>query len=351
VAALAVRQSRPGGALGELPFASGDVASGTGGHHQRGAALLLAMLTVTLVATLASAALWQQWRATEVETAERQRVQAAWILTGALDWARLILREDARSNQNSGNPDHLGEPWATPLEEARLSSFLAADKNNNADETMQAFLSGEVIDLQSRMNFLNLVKPSGGGASASAEISPPDLLAFTRLYQLLDLPQTELDAAVQALLVTSRLAANDPQPSHSALIPSKLAQLAWLGIGRASLAALEPHVTVLPERTQINLNTASAQVLSASVPELNLADAQKLVTERERSPFRNIADAGRVVPTVASQLTAASHDVRSRYFEVRGRLRLDDAVIEERSQVVRNNLQVRVNWRERIASR
>ncbi|MDP3206032.1 MAG: type II secretion system protein GspK, partial [Hydrogenophaga sp.] len=67
------------------------------------------MLTVTLVATLASAALWQQWRSTEVEQAERQRVQAGWILTGALDWARLILREDARSNQNSGNADHLGE--------------------------------------------------------------------------------------------------------------------------------------------------------------------------------------------------------------------------------------------------
>lgn len=319
--------------------------------RQRGAALLLAMLTVTLVATLASAALWQQWRATEVETAERQRVQAAWILTGALDWARLILREDARSNQSSGNPDHLGEPWAMPLEEARLSSFLAADKNNNADDTMQAFLSGEVIDLQSRMNFLNLVKGSGSGASAGAEISPADLLAFTRLYQLLDLPQPELDAAVQALLVTTRLAANDPEPSRTALIPAKLAQLAWLGIGRASLAALEPHVTVLPERTQINLNTASAQVLSASVPKLSLADAQKLVTARERNPFRNLEEVGSQVPAVASELSPASHGVRSRYFEVRGRLRLDDTVIEERSQVVRNNLQVSVNWRERIATR
>jgi len=309
------------------------------------------MLTVTLVATLASAALWQQWRATEVETAERQRVQAAWILTGALDWARLILREDARSNQTSGNPDHLGEPWATPLEEARLSSFLAADKNNSADETMQAFLSGEVIDLQSRMNFLNLVNVSPGGANAKAELSKPDLLAFTRLYQLLDLPQAELDAAVQALLTTSQLAVSDPLPSHSALIPTKLAHLAWLGIGPASLAALEPHVTVLPERTLVNLNTASAQVLSASVPELSLADAQKLVNERERNPFRSLAEAGKVVPAAASQFSATHHDVRTRYFEVRGRLRLDDTVIEERSLVVRNNLEVRVRWRERIAGR
>jgi hypothetical protein len=59
---------------------------------------------------------------------KRSRVQSAWVLTGALDWARLILREDARS----GGADHLGEPWAVPLQEARLSTFLAADRNNTA---------------------------------------------------------------------------------------------------------------------------------------------------------------------------------------------------------------------------
>ena len=73
-------------------------------RRQRGAALLLAMLTVALVATLATAALWQQWRNVEIEASERSRLQASWILGGALDWARLILREDART----GGPDHLG---------------------------------------------------------------------------------------------------------------------------------------------------------------------------------------------------------------------------------------------------
>lgn len=320
-------------------------------RRQQGAALLLAMLVVTLVATLASAALWQQWRATEVETAERQRAQAGWILTGALDWARLILREDARGNQNSGNADHLGEPWATPLEEARLSSFLAADKDNNADDVLQAFLSGEVIDLQSRMNFLNLVRITGSGAQAKAEISKADLEAFTRLYEQLDLPVPELNAAVDELLITSNLAASDPLPSRTALTPSKLAQLGWLGIGRSSLAVLEPHVTVLPVRTTLNLNTASPQAMAASVPGLDMAQAQRLVSERERSPFKTLADAGRVLIDAAAQLSDLHHGTRSNFFEVRGRLRLDDAVIEERSLVERNNLNVSVRWRERIAGR
>ena len=98
-----------------------------GGIHcaspARGAALLVAMVLLTVVATLASGMVWQQWKGVEVESAERSRVQTTWVLQGALDWARLILREDARS----GRATSLNEPWATPLAEARLSTFLAAD--------------------------------------------------------------------------------------------------------------------------------------------------------------------------------------------------------------------------------
>ena len=124
-------------------------------RKQRGAAILTAMLTVVLVASLAASALWQQWRGIEVETAERSRSQSSWILTGALDWARLILREDARK----GGADHLAEPWAIPLEQARLSTFLAADRSDAlaAEETQDAFLSGQMQDLQSRLNVTNLI--------------------------------------------------------------------------------------------------------------------------------------------------------------------------------------------------
>src|SRR5437763_2146435 len=93
-----------------------------------GAALLAAMLTVSMVAIFASAALYLQYRAYEVERAERARVQASWLLHGAMDWARLVLREDA----HSGGTDHLGEPWAIPLKEAKLSEFLAASHSDMA---------------------------------------------------------------------------------------------------------------------------------------------------------------------------------------------------------------------------
>jgi general secretion pathway protein K len=142
--------------------------------RQCGAALLAAMLTVTLVATFASAALWQQYRSIEVETSERARVQSGWILTGSLDWARLILREDARA----GGADYLAEPWAVPLNEARLSSFLAAEAGAS-DTDLKAFLSGQISDMQSRLNVANLIE--GDTLSASG------MASFTRLFELLGL--------------------------------------------------------------------------------------------------------------------------------------------------------------------
>ena len=48
-------------------------------QRQAGAAILTAMLTVVLVATLAATALWQQWRGIEIEAAHRTRVQSAWV--------------------------------------------------------------------------------------------------------------------------------------------------------------------------------------------------------------------------------------------------------------------------------
>ncbi|MEY4752411.1 MAG: hypothetical protein RJA44_86, partial [Pseudomonadota bacterium] len=125
--------------------------------HQRGAALLTAMMIVSLIATMAAAMVWQQWRAIQIEAAERAQNQAQWVLNGALDWARLILREDARDNQRLGNGDHLGEPWAVPLAEARLSTFLAADRDSS-DDAPDAFLQGSISDAQARYNLRNLIR-------------------------------------------------------------------------------------------------------------------------------------------------------------------------------------------------
>lgn len=306
--------------------------------RNRGAALLAAMLTVALVATFASAALWQQWRSTEIEAAERARVQSSWILNGALDWARLILREDRNGF------DHLGEPWAVPLEEARLSSFLAADRNATADagsEVMEAFLSGQIIDLQSLLNVNNLVEKNG-------KLSEPDVPRFARLFEVLGLPPAQLDQLAENLRLASDISGTTGSSPMAPLLPQQAQQLVWLGIPAQTVAALQPYVTVLPMRTLVNLNTASAEVIYASLDALSMADAQRLVAERERTPFRSPADAKKAIGASDAAFAEGQVGVTSSFFEIRARLRLDQLVVEEHSVVQRDSLTIRTLQRQRV---
>lgn len=306
--------------------------------HQRGAALLAAMLTVVLVATLASAALWQQWRDVEVETAERNRVQANWLLLGALDWSRVVLQEDSRANRS--NPkDHLGEPWAVPLQEARLSTFLAAKDNVNQLDDSQAdiqdaFLSGEIVDLQSRMNLRNLLDVAGSAPSQD------DVQAFSRLFERLS-----VSASLAQQIATSLQQAANSKATSAPLMPRTVRQLNWLGVDPVSLARIEPYVTLLPERTPVNLNTASAEVIWASTTELDWASASQLVQIRDSTPFKSLADAAKAVGN-AGVFGSSVYSVTTQYFEARGRLRLGDNVLSQRSLLQRKDMTVTTLWQE-----
>jgi len=285
----------------------------------RGAALLVAMVLLTVVATLAAGMVWQQWKAIEVESAERSRAQSVWILHGALDWARLILREDARS----GRPTSLNEPWATPLAEARLSTFLAVDRNNNADEGPEAFLSGAISDAQARYNLRNLM--DGG------KVVPAQLAALQRLCTLAGVGQdvaNQLANGLQAALGSTE--GNKPLP------PQQLDDLTWLGLPADTVARLSPVLVLLPVTTPVNVNTASREVLAAAVPGLDLGSADRLVQARARQPFRNLAEVNATLGR-STPLNERDVDVRSSFFEVRGRLRLEQRVIEEQTLVERRN--------------
>ena len=305
--------------------------------RQRGAALLTAMVIVTLVATLAAAMVWQQWRAVQVEAAERSRVQSSWILSGALDWARLILREDAKS----GGADHLGEPWAVPLAEARLSTFLAVDKDN-AEDAPEAFLSGSITDAQSRYNLRTLI-------DGNNTIVPAEVAGLKTLLQEVRAAPDLADTIAAGL--HDALTAADPsnRSAHTPLMPEGMEELTWLGIDQATVEQLRPYVTLLPVPTPVNANTAPKEVLMAAVAGLDPATAEHLVQTRQRTPFKSLNDMQTQIPGVP--VVGQRIDVRSRFFEVRGRLRLQDQVLEESSLVERRGLDIVPLSRRRESSR
>jgi general secretion pathway protein K len=309
------------------------------------------MIILALVATITAGMVWHQSRAIQIEAAERARTQAAWILNGALDWARLILREDLRNNRSRANPyDGLDEPWATPLEEARLSSFLAADKDNNADSGPEAFISGQIEDAQSRFNLRNLLDDAG-------KVVPVQLEALKRLCTAAGAPDGTADRLAAALAGAGAQGAgvggaqgegarNADAAADQPLQPQRYADLAWLGIEDSLLLLLRPLLDLLPVRTPVNLNTASREVLVAAIDGLDLGGAQRLLLVRQRKSFEKLDEVkAQLAPDVVLDSNRVS--VGTAYFFVAGRLRLEDRVLEERSLLVRRDGRVDVLSRER----
>jgi general secretion pathway protein K len=312
---------------------------------ERGAAMLVALLILTMVSTLAAGMVWQQWRTIQVESAERARTQAAWILSGALDWARLILREDARER---GGSDHLGEPWAVPLAEARLSTFLAADRDNNSlaeNDSLEAFLSGSIADAQGRWNLRRLVDSTGA-------LVPAELRALQRLCETAGVPG-DTAGRIAAGLVKAWGPAVTPDGAtreEAVIAPQRVSQLTWLGLEADTVARLDPWIILLPSPdATVNVLTAPAEVIAAAVDGMSIGSAQRLVRERGAMDLRgiNIERLRSYFPAEpGTNLTGVG--VASRYFIVQGRLRLGERVLEERSLVERRQLDVVVLQRERL---
>jgi general secretion pathway protein K len=129
-------------------------------------------------------------------------------------------------------------------------------------------------------------------------------------------------------------------------------QLVWLGLPAATVRALQPYATLLPVATTTNLNTASAEVLHAALPNFDMARARQLVAQRATGHFKTVTDAfkaGGIRDGGEGQAQSKDFSVNSHYFGIRGRLRLGDGAVQELSLVERSGTLVKVIWRQREA--
>jgi general secretion pathway protein K len=328
--------------------------------RERGAALLLALLIMTLVATLAAGMVWLQWRGIEVEAAERARAQAEWLLNASLDWGNLILKS---SNRAPHTEDDLSQPWATPLEETKLSSFLSADGNHTDDSGPEAYLSGQITDAESKYNLYNIL------------VDPTKFNEINRL-KIICLavgiaPETAetIGAGLRDSLSAQQAAGQGGQAGNNVLMPIQVADLTWYGIDPKVVKQLEPFVQLMPiaggapgttsPPTTINANTAPAEVLMAALPGLSRAQAQQLILARQQNPFAKPTDPLNVLgygnaqgfPPRKDTDPPLQYDIQSHHFEIYGQLRYEQHVIRERSVVYRSSNQfdpIQVLRRERI---
>ena len=303
-----------------------------------GAAMLTALFTVSLVAIFASQAFWQQWRSLEVETADRSRLQAGWLRAGTLDWARARLREDGLQG---GPVDHAGEPWAQTVLDMPLTDLGMAEPQSVAGAEPVVLWSQQLSDAQGKLNVLNLVD--------GQRVSPTWQQAFEKLFELVQVPPEQLAIlSFQLLQAQAALGApgtgGDAALASAPLLPQHISQLVWLGLSPQSLQALAPHITLLPARSPINLNSASAEVLQAVLPEFSAADARALIAQRQRQPLQSVNELGEKTTRGEGQ-----YSVSSRFFEMYTEVRQGPHSIAEHALLQRDGPAVRTLWRQPVA--
>jgi len=100
------------------------------------------------------------------------------------------------------------------------------------------------------------------------------------------------------------------------------------GVGRDSVARLRPFVTVLPQRTWINANTAKAEVLAAWVPGLELDRARALLRARDNGQwFVNRGDFANRLQMPQIDETEILIGITSQWFRVSSALQMSHTTL------------------------
>jgi len=276
---------------------------------QRGTAVIAAMVVAAAAAVAATQVIERQNLLVDTLAHERDRAQAQWILRGGLDWARMVLQQETHLPTT-----RLDAAWAQPIVRLQIGG-----DGGDFGGSRQALFSGRIEDEQGKYNLRHLV--------VDGEIAPDAVAALAQLFQMLDIPMELANAVAQ------RLHEGDAGQAPGL---RRLADLAAVdGMHADHLHVLRPYLTILPHTTQVNVNTAPAEVLATILPSLRLAQARELVAQRERGLwFTTQAD-------FFNRMGAHADDypnriaVRSDWFLISGEVALNDAVVSTQALLQR----------------
>jgi general secretion pathway protein K len=260
------------------------------------------MLVVAIAASLAAQVFERQQLAVRTIENRMDASQIRWIERAASDWARLVLRLDARTT----TIDHLGEPWAMAIQQTELDPTVYGGARAGTKDA-KAVLSGQIQDAQARFNLRNLLQTGDRTASDPLPQTPkpsaPDLQALRKLLAAIG-----LDASLAELIAAYAVSPGFGRAADLLLVP---------GMDQPIYQRLERYMIVLPQRSSLNINTASPELLHAYLPGLDLASAQILVKRREERAFMDLA-ALKASLSLSEELAGDRFTVLSRFFFMEG---------------------------------
>ncbi|GMR16122.1 MAG: GspK family T2SS minor pseudopilin variant XcpX [Gammaproteobacteria bacterium] len=243
-------------------------------RHAKGVALITVMLILALATILAVSMSSRQQLNIHRSANVLNFEQAYQYVLGAEAWAKQILKRDFESNKTDSSSDD----WATVLPPLPIEGGQ---------------MSGQIEDLQARFNINNLVQNG-----------KPQSLYIERFKRLLR--NIELDEDMAAVIVdwldpnveTGFSGAEDNE--YLNLTPAyrtanqAMADVSELllikGVDFETYEKLRPFVCVLQSESEINVNTASAEVLSSIVKDISLEDAKTLIEARNKEAHEKLED-------------------------------------------------------------
>ncbi|MEX0623582.1 type II secretion system minor pseudopilin GspK [Saccharospirillum sp.] len=301
---------------------------------ERGFALIQVLLVFAMLAIIVARLQYEQRIQIERTYQSLFLSQAQAYIDSAEDIARVGLVLDVKDNET----DHLGELWNQPA-----VSFPVD----------QGVISLEMNDLQGRFN-LNALHP----AAANPEGAETGL---KRLLLTLGLEESIADELSDWFDQDSGAEFNygDQEPPYTPSFQpmADSSELLLLkSVDREALATLQPYVAVLPPKTELNINTAPAEVLMTIAPFLSESDVDTFVQEREEEPYESVDDLlnqavfqveenEQPVPLLNDQLT-----VRSDWFTLYAEVTLDGRTLTQSSHILRDDEAARIVLRSQAST-
>ncbi|MCO6059441.1 type II secretion system minor pseudopilin GspK [Pseudomonas sp. MOB-449] len=304
--------------------------------RQGGVALLTVLLVVAVVTVVCAGLIARTQLSIRSSGNELHLRQVAQYALGGEALAEAILVRDLRQGDPRTPVDHFGEAWARPL-----TTFQLDDGGS---------LSVRIEDASGRFNLNSLVR--------NGQLNEQGIRQFRRLLLRLGIEAPYTERLVDWLDPDEEpYGPNGAEDNQYLLLqpPYRAANHAMsdvselrlvLGMTELDYRKLLPFVTVLPSDSALNVNTASAMVLSTLADNLSGDSGGLLVAARGATGFRSL-DAFLGQPALAGMgLEAQGLAVGSHYFQVISEVRLAG-----RRQVLVSTLQRGSDGKVRVLSR
>jgi general secretion pathway protein K len=298
-------------------------------NASRGMALVSALLVIIVITSILSTLYYNQTvKFRQVENVAAVS-QSRWLLHAMTDGLRYFFQDNL---SNGGLANHLGEIWALPLVDANFATILkkynVIDKNLNLNNINVSYV---IEDAQGRFNLTNLV--------VTAKDKAENIRYVNQVFKTLAIEYGLSDALAMTVITRLNFYKNSSSNAQS--------NEAFAEIDKRSLfdtfeinerAKLMAFFIVLPEKTQVNINTAKDAVLKALIPEASAETMQLFAARRLNKPFQSTDEIKEFLEgqqpgiKINKELLA----VRTNYFKVYAAIRNGDVVVSRALLIGRN---------------